>query len=241
MKATLCTGNSARIQRAELGGLVTPEGTRTHTPIAHSRLVDSVENALEASSFRIKKEQHAISHQANRYFGVFDLDTQEGQGYGLSIGLRNSHDKRFPAGMVVGSRVFVCDNLAFSAEIQIARKHTRFINRDLDKLIYNAMGRLGAYRQHQQNRIESYRETNMTDMRVNDFLVRSVDAKVIPVSRITSVLEEWRRPRHQEFEPRNAWSLFNGYTEVMKRYNTADVAQRTIRLHGMMDSLCGVN
>jgi hypothetical protein len=27
--------------------------------------------------------------------------------------------------------VFVCDNLAFSGEIKIARKHTRFIVRDL--------------------------------------------------------------------------------------------------------------
>jgi hypothetical protein len=32
------------------------------------------------------------------------------------LGLRNSHDKRFPAGLVGGSAVFVCDNLAFSGE-----------------------------------------------------------------------------------------------------------------------------
>ena len=47
------------------------------------------------------------------------------------LGLRNSHDKTFPAGIVAGASVFVCDNLSFSGEIKFARKHTRFIVRDL--------------------------------------------------------------------------------------------------------------
>src|SRR5881397_1045647 len=45
-------------------------------------------------------------------------------GYSDTCGLRNSHDKRFPIGISVGSRVFVCDNLAFIGDHVIKRKHT---------------------------------------------------------------------------------------------------------------------
>jgi len=35
------------------------------------------------------------------------------------VGLRNSHDKTFPAGLVAGTRVFICANLSFSGLIQM--------------------------------------------------------------------------------------------------------------------------
>ena len=40
------------------------------------------------------------------------------------VGVRNSHDKSFPAGLVIGASIFVCDNLSFSGEVKLARKHT---------------------------------------------------------------------------------------------------------------------
>jgi len=44
--------------------------------------------------------------------------------YTDAVGLRNSHDKSFPIGIAFGSRVFVCDNLAFIGDQVIRRKHT---------------------------------------------------------------------------------------------------------------------
>ena len=58
------------------------------------------------------------------------------------LGLRNSHDKTFPAGIVAGSAVFICDNLAFSGEVKLARKHTTHITRDLPRLVQSAVGQL---------------------------------------------------------------------------------------------------
>jgi len=62
--------------------------------------------------------------------------------YTWVLGLRNSHDKTFPAGIVAGASVFVCDNLSFSGEVKFARKHTRFINRDLPQLVERSIGLL---------------------------------------------------------------------------------------------------
>ena len=44
----------------------------------------------------------------------------------------------------MGSRVLICSNLAFSAEVVLSRKHTRFIGRDLPRLIGEMLGRLFA-------------------------------------------------------------------------------------------------
>lgn len=54
------------------------------------------------------------------------------------VGLRNSHDKRFLVGISFGSRVFVCDNLAFTGDHVVKRKHTANLKRDLPGLVHRA-------------------------------------------------------------------------------------------------------
>ena len=84
------------------------------------------------------------------------------------LGLRNSHDKTFPAGIVAGASVFVCDNLSFSGEIKFARKHTRFIVRDLPQLVSRSIGLLLAKWHDQDKRIEAYKEAEITDTEAHD-------------------------------------------------------------------------
>ena len=127
--------------------------------------------------------------------------------YGLVIGLRNSHDKSFPAAIALGSGTFVCDNLAFSSEVTIARRHTRFIERDLPRVVHTAVGRLADMRGRQDERIRTYKETELTDPAAHDLVVRAVDAEVLPVTQLPAVLGEWRSPRHAEFAAagKTAW------------------------------------
>ena len=54
------------------------------------------------------------------------------------------------------------------------------------------------------------------------------------------VLADWRKPRHEAFEPRTAWSLFNCFTETMKDLSLFNLAPRTQALHGLLDQFCGV-
>ena len=62
--------------------------------------------------------------------------------YRYILGFRNDNRLRFPAGMVLGVGVFVCDNLCFSGEVQLRRKHTRYIKRDLPPMISNELDKL---------------------------------------------------------------------------------------------------
>jgi hypothetical protein len=45
------------------------------------------------------------------------------------------------------------------------------------------------------------------------------------------VSREWRKPQHEEFEPRNMWSLYNAFTEVYKGLQVHEVMDRHIQLH----------
>lgn len=229
---------SNEVTRDEVFAAPTPEGTDTHFPIPHGTLIETVERHVLSSGFEIQEEEYGLLRDGDQMFGVWTLGNGVAmEDYQLTIGLRNAHDKQFSAGMAVGSRVFVCDNLAFSAEIVIARKHTKYILRDLDKMVADASGRIAEARVAQDQRIGAYKSTELLDPEVHDFVIRSVDAQVIPNRDIAHVLGEWREPSHDEFAPRTAWSLFNAYTEVMKGTNPRDLTPRTRRLHGMMDAL----
>jgi hypothetical protein len=55
------------------------------------------------------------------------------------------------------------------------------------------------------------------------------------------VLADWRKPRHEEFEPRTAWSLFNCFTETLKDASLFKLASRTQVLDGLLDQFTGVS
>jgi hypothetical protein len=188
-------------------------------------------------------QAHALWNNGLRYFGLLEVANGEThEDYSLVIGLRNSHDKSFPASIAMGSAVLVCDNLAFSAEVTIARRHTRFIERDLPRVVHTAVGRLADMRGQQDERIRTYKETELTDLAAHDLVIRAVDASVLPVTQVPAVLEEWRQPSHQEFTAggKTLWRFHNAMTEVWKGRNLAALPRRSQALHGLLDSICGL-
>ena len=223
--------------RDEVFDAATPDATETHYPLPHGALIEVIETHVRASGFEIATEEYGLWKEGARMFGVWGLTNgqDEHSDFQLVMGVRNSHDKAFSAGLAVGSRVFVCDNLAFSAEIVIARKHTRFISRDLDRMVAEAAGKIAQARISQAQRIEAYKTTELDDAQVHDLIIRAVDAKVMANSYIAKVLGQWRESAHEEFQARTAWSLFNGFTEVFKQTNPLDLTSRSVRLHGLLD------
>ena len=232
------------VGREALREMLAPSATETWQPIPHGLLFDLVTDRLGARGYSIASEKHTVTLNKDRYFGVLELkhasDTP-GMDYGFAMGLRNANDKALPAGICAGSKVFVCDNLAFSGEAVIARKHTPNILRDLPGLIDGALDKLTVFRNAQDRRIAAYRGAEVSHMQAHDFVVRSLDEGVIAAQALPKVLAEWRTPRHAEFSSRTGWSLFNAYTEVMKESNIFTRPRATVQLHRMMDTLCGVN
>ncbi len=231
------------VTREEVSGVPTPDGTDTWYPLAHTSLVDEVETQLKSAGFHVTADHHALSHDGARYFGLLEVEVPGSlrEGYTWTVGLRNSHDKTYPAGLVAGTRVLVCDNLSFCGEVRISRKHTRFAVRDLRHLTARAVGQLGDRFQRLDQRIAAYRDHRISDRLAHDTVIRAMDCRALTCSQIPQVLQEWRHPRHDEFAPRNAWSLFNAATEVMKGANANTLVARSQALHGLFDGLVGLS
>ncbi len=231
---------AAAVERAQVRSVPTPISTPTWTPIPHLRLVEQVERALRAASLEIVNQAHALSHGGDRYFGLIQVETgRSNRDYSLVLGLRNSHDKRFPAGLVAGAQVFVCDNLSFHGEVELSRKHTRNIGRDLPLLTERAIGQLQESWHCQEKRIDRYMGHTLADRDAHDLMVRAVDVGVCPVTVLPRVVQEWREPSHEVFRERTVWSLFNGFTEALKG-NLGLLPARTQALHGLMDGYVGL-
>ena len=231
------------VDRRSVYNIPTPHGTDTWYPLAHAGLIHEVESQLQSVGFRITGEHHALSHEGQRYFGLLEVNFpgRQDRDYGWVVGIRNSHDKTYPAGLVAGSKVFVCDNLAFGGEVRISRKHTKFAQRDLRHLTSRAVGRLGERFLQIDERIARYRDRRVTHPQAHDLVIKAVDCQAITPSQIPAVLKEWREPSYEDFRPRNAWSLFNAATECMKGTNPNVVMNRTQALHGLFDGLVGLN
>jgi hypothetical protein len=238
----LHTGANA-VERGQLALVATPPRTSTWVPIPHDRFLAGIIGELQANHLTIVSESHGLTKDGARYFGLLQVaNGRNADDFGMVIGVRNSHDKSFPAGLVVGASVFVCDNLSFSGEIKLARKHTVFVERDLPQLIHRAMGQLTDQRGKQELRFASYKHTEFSDAQAHDLIIRAVDARVLPVTKVPDVLKEWREPRHEEFraDGKTGWRLFNAFTEVAKG-NLDFLPRRTQALHGLLDIACKID
>ena len=227
-----------RVEREVIDLAPTPDATDSWHPIPHRELLGRVENVVRKGGMQIVQQAHGLTHEGNRYFGMLQVANGENHDdYGLVIGVRNSHDKTFPAALCLGAGVFVCDNLSFSGEVKLARRHTRFIMRDLPQVIHRAVGMLADHRQKQDLRIEAYKGHALTDVATHDVVINALDCGAVPSTKVPYVLQEYRNPQHEEFRSRTAWSLFNAFTEVLKG-DARKVLPRTQALHGLMDSVC---
>ena len=242
---SICGGNSIG-DRDALGKINTPTATRTHCPVGHKWLVDHVADRLQDNNLDILQEMHTTSHEGQRYFGLMQVrdNTRPEGDRGTIVGVRNSHDKRFCAGIMVGDAPFVCTNLIFSNEIVLSKKHTKnCLNSEMDNNLFtkitDAIGKLRLHWAVQDGRSEAYKEYEVGTLQAHDLLIRSMKADVIGATKIAHVLEQWEKPNHPEFKPRNLYSLYNSYSEVWKGSNLHTLGDRSIGLNQLFDGESG--
>lgn len=235
---------AASVGRDEISRVYTPDPTETWCPIPHHRFIEQVEMALNTLDMEVVEQAHALTRDGARYFGLLQVARANGgneeRDYAFVAGLRNSHDKSFPAGLAIGSGVFICDNLGFSGEIQFARRHTSRILEALPLLTAEAVSKLQQGWTKADARINGYKDQQIDDARAHDLVVKALDLKAITLSQLPRVLGEWRNPRHDEFKVRTIWSLFNSFTETMKSTSLSELPRRTIKLQGILDQHCDV-
>ena len=217
--------------------------TDTHFPIRHDVFVDLAKECLTDGGYRVKTEEYSLiqNETTDNMFGLITLENGHDD-TGRVVGLRNSGSMHFLAQLGCGGHVFVCDNLVFTAQIIVGRKHTRHIMRDLPDQMTSAVRGLDNEFRRQEARQDIYQDWRITDEVAHDVMIKTMELpspQGIPGSKLDKWLKEYREPRHEEFETGTAWGLQNAFTETAKAWPFATMQNRTEGLIKVMDEKCG--
>ena len=251
---SICGGNHSLVSIERVASVPTPpveyrkkenaQGVRniSYQPVAHHDVVNRTRDSLAKGGFTIQDEVHSLARDDKHYFGLFAVDhpNRVATDRGCVVGVRNSHDKTFPAGLCAGDAPFVCDNLIFTNTIKLARRHTCNILNDLDFMINRALGKLFGFWHGQDSRIDAYKNRTLGNVYANDLIIKAAQAGALPKSKIIDVVNQWESSDHPEFWDRNVNSLYNAFTEVYKG-NLVQLPNRSDALHSVLDGFVDFN
>jgi hypothetical protein len=230
LNATLLSHvNTSKITRLELAELPIPPATDTFQPIAHSRLIDQLEEALAFRHISITRDEYAVSKDGMRLFGLLELNS-EYEDVRFAIGLRNANDKSMRLGMVAGYRVFICDNLALAGDFKpLLAKHSK--NFDLIESLSTGVDRIQRGWQPLRERIDFMRTHELTDDEARNIIYRAFMNERFPIKLMKAVHAEFFiKPSYDEFRPRTVWSLENSFTTVFKQLKPIQQFATTAKL-----------
>jgi hypothetical protein len=206
-----------------------PMGPR-HFPIPHDRLIDEARQSLNDNGFTIDQEEHGLSEGGMNCFSGFALrkagfDNEERQ---LVMGLRNSHNQKFAGSLAIGNSMLVCENLCFSSDITLARKHTQNIFNDLPFLFNKAIGQVQQTWDNQGKRIEAYKNTEANEVSVLNKLVKAGLIKPTKIEAIFDNIEnggvdkDGNEGAFSEYKG-TLWNVYNAVTESFKNLTANNV------------------
>ena len=222
--------HAGKISREELALIPTPEGTATHRPVPHHEVVQALAETLGFRHIGVVKDEYAVSTDGMKMFGVLDLETQM-HGCRFSIGIRNSHDKSMRLAMVVGYRVMVCENMAFSGDFQpLLAKHSK--NFSLVDAISLGVDRMQRNFEPMKQQVEQWQQSQLSTAAAKLIIYQAFIESELDVPRhlARTVLELYFNPQYEEFQPRTIWSLSNAFTSAFKDLDPIPQFRATARL-----------
>lgn len=216
------------VDRNALALVPTPKPTATWRPVPHIDVVNAVESTISNRGMSIESERFGLARDQQKMFGVLTLTNRSNPEWTRCIGVRNSHDQSFAAGICCGVSVLVCSNLCFGGEFVIKRRHTSGI--DLASMVEETMDALAESYISFEDRLLNLHDAPVTDDQARIFIVKAAEYGAIPSCDILAVFNEYLEPRHDVFRERSQWSLLNAFTEIAHKYKPArfDICNRRL-------------
>ncbi len=236
-----CGGEPATI--ADLGLVPIPKATATYAPVPHVDLVELLRERVEdLVDMPILRQGYGLNREGRQLFGVITLDAGDTQS-ALSIGVRNSYDKSLSVGVSLGASVFVCDNLCFSgSDVTVLRKHTTNVWVDILDQVDTALLKAADAHKAITEDFATMAAVEVDERAGYEALGLAFGTRVISGQQLKVAVNDWRRPRHEVFADRNAWSLYNCLTEALKLGDAGGRIARQVRTHAfMMDEIVALS
>lgn len=209
-----CGGTGATL--AEVRKVPVPKKTDTWFPIPYGDVIDLVKEEAGNAFGKPVKEGYGLTQNGDQLFGLLTYDN--GQEHGLSLGFRGSVNKSLAWGYIAGSHIFVCDNLAFTSNaFRVIRKNTKNVWDDLVRLIKETVFRATGEQRSLQKELKLIKRVGCETHRGYEILGHALGTGVLKPHQAAVAFHEWTTPTHKDFVPRNLWSLYNAFTEAVKK------------------------
>lgn len=225
------------ITRDGLALIQAPPPTETFKPVPHIELVQNVIDGLSYRHINVVKDQYAVSDDGMKLFGVMELEAM-GDGFRFSLGLRNSNDKSMRLGMVVGIRILVCDNLAFSGDFTpVLAKHTKMF--DLQAAIAVGIDQMQRHFGPMADQVNRWRQAQIEDDYARKVIYRAFiqDELEAPKHLARIIHHNYFEPTIPEFAPRTTYSLQNAFTSAFKQLDPIPMFKATASLGEFFQTL----
>lgn len=215
---------TTKVDRHFLSQIQTTGETDTFKPIAHSRLVNTIEESLAYRHMRIVRSEFAVSKDGMKMFGLLEVNN-EFDGIRFAIGLRNANDKSMRLGMVAGYRVFVCDNMSLAGDFTpLLAKHTKNLN--LIESVSMGIDRIQRGWEPLRQAITLKRETHLCTESAKLFIYKAFTEGKIPISLFRSVHSGYFEAEEQK----TVWGIENAFTDSFKKLLPVSQFQATAKL-----------
>jgi hypothetical protein len=220
---------------ADLAAVAVPEDTGSYVAVPYPRYVEEVKLHVPRFGLTVESEEYALARGGNQMFGVLTCRNGQVADWGLAIGLRSSYDRSIAVELVAGSRVFVCDNLAFHGEVgtHVRRKHTANVFRDLPDLIYRMLTSVSAMKDRIGTEIEQMKATQLAPPQAHHLMVQAVRANALAASRLPLVMGGYDELSEDHSGERTAWLLFNAFTSIIRCQPPRLQMDNTLRLSSL--------
>ena len=239
MSDSVLISSDRKITREELALVPTPAGTATHKPIPHVEVINALVETLGFRHISVVGDEYAVSRDGMKMFGVIELD-QGMHGARFTLGVRNAHDKSFRLAVTVGYRVFVCENLAFSGDFSpVLAKHSK--NFSLQNALSVGVDDMQRNFKPMVEGVERWRNSQLSDVAARLVIYQAFIEGELEVPRHLARLvhDQYFNPQHEEFAPRNMWSLSNAFTTAFKDLDPIPQYKATGKLASFLQTVTG--
>jgi hypothetical protein len=254
------TPTAGRCNRAEAFATdLIPEATRSYQPFSNEELVLMINKVAKMYGMNLIDERMGMDLKGMRFFGVYTVEGFDffGGRIRLTVGFCNSYNKSMSGRMCIGGDVMVCSNSAFYAYTDketgingmAMAEHRPGIHDGLFQRIDAAFAGIEQFRKRQELFYGHLEERQITVEEAHHMIIKAAQQGVVNKTRILKVAEEWnwqeRGPEneveereriwHPEFKPRNAYNLFQAFTEVQKDRMAVNPVQTNIQTLGLTE------
>ena len=234
------------VSREEVLETPAPEATKTHQPIEHRFLIEETERIIKENDVLIEDSVFAMTKDKMRMFGMYQIKSHHD--YSTMLGVRNSNDKSFAAGLVIGEKTLVCDNLLFAGQYKVQRRHTKYIYDYLNQLLESFIGRIPEFQLIREDHLQQLKGFKITEDQANSLIIQGVKDKIVPPSKVLKVVQEWSKPGstvnkdYSEFleHGKSLWRLQNAFTTVLhSNKNIFSLPEKTMKLSRKLLKVAG--